>query len=166
MGIKVFRDNHWERIKNGLIGNKDILGLDTDKDELLIHYIILHAPEKVASRCMKKYGIEKVKSFINIDDSNDSLYPEYCVLEEQVFYEDSIEVLKEKAFGKDRMPGAFAFCRLTGYSFVPDACDAYSYRTYACGCIEKMDKEAIKAFCQEMIEKNGPFQKEANNILK
>ena len=77
-------------------------------------------------------------------------------------WEDDPTVLKEAAMdSSDRDAAAFAFCRLTGYSRAPDACDAYSYRTYACGLMKEMDREGILGFCREMIRREGPFAKEA-----
>jgi hypothetical protein len=32
MGVKIYRDNNWNRIKNGIISRKDLMHLDKDKD--------------------------------------------------------------------------------------------------------------------------------------
>ena len=36
MGIKIFRDDNWHRITNGIISRKDIMHLDGEKDRELI----------------------------------------------------------------------------------------------------------------------------------
>ena len=82
----------------------------------------------------EKYGLDEMPApRQNIDDLNDPYYEEYLVLQEQVGLEDDCDVLKEAALhSADYDMAAFAFCRLTGYSFPPSDCDAHSYRTYSC----------------------------------
>ena len=36
MGIKLFRNDNWDRIRNGDISRRDIMNLDGDKDRELI----------------------------------------------------------------------------------------------------------------------------------
>ena len=42
MGVNVFKDDNWHRIKNGVISRRDIMHLDGEKDKGLIAYLILH----------------------------------------------------------------------------------------------------------------------------
>ena len=141
MGIKIFRDDNWNRIKGGIISRKDIMHLDAEKDRELISYLIAHAPESSRGSMMEyaaeKYGIDELpEPQKNIDDLNDPYYEEYFVLQEQVIREDDADVQKEVALhSSDYDMAAFAFCRLTGYRFPPSECDAYSYRTFDCGIL-------------------------------
>ena len=89
MGVKIFRDDNWNRIKSGVISRKDIMRLDAAKDKVLIGYLIAHAPEPCRQSVIKyaaeKYGMDELpESLKNIDDPNDPYYDEYAVLQEQV----------------------------------------------------------------------------------
>lgn len=168
MGVKIFRDGNWNRIKEGAVFRRDIMGLDPEKDRRLFEYLILHMPEPMRRSVTEKLRMEELpEETANIDDPDDELWNTYFVLQEQVQREDDFETLKEAAF-KDRQDSLsrFAFCRLTGYSWPPDACDAYSYRTYSCGRKSGVTQEGIEALCREMIEKKGPFAPEAEELLK
>ncbi len=67
MGVKVYRDDNWRRITNGVISRKDIMNLDGEKDRELIGYLIAHAPEPCRSSMMeyaaKKYGMDLIFFF-------------------------------------------------------------------------------------------------------
>lgn len=172
MGVKIFRDDNWNRITSGVISRKDIMRLDGEKDRALIGYLIAHAPEPCRSSMMKyamdKYGIDELpEPRINIDDPDDTFFWEYVVLREQVMQEDDRDALKAAALhSSNHGVAAFAFCRLTGYRFLPSECDAYSYRTFSCGRIFGMSEERIREFCQMMIEEGGSFKDEAHEILR
>ena len=172
MGIKIFRDNNWNRIRNGIISRKDIMDLDNERDSELIRYLIAHAPEPCRSSMMKyaveEYGMEDLpKPQKNIDDLNDPYYEEYLVLHEQVVREDDAEELKEAALHSPNYDmAAFAFCRITGYSFPASDCDAYSYRTFSCGTLPGMTTEDIREFCRVMIEEGGPLKDVAKECLR
>ena len=172
MGVKVFRDDNWNRIANGVISRKDIMHLDGEKDRELIGYLIAHAPEPCRISMVKyaaeKYGMDEPPDpRINTDDPNDPFYEEYYVLQEQVIREDDADVLKEAALhGSYYDMAAFAFCRLTGYSFPPNECDAYSYRTFDCGIMPGMTTEDVRAFCRTMIEERGRFADMAAGCLR
>ena len=60
MGVKIFRDDNWNRIKSGIISRKDIMHLNREKDKVLIGYLIAHATEPCCQSMMKfaaeKYG--------------------------------------------------------------------------------------------------------------
>ena len=123
MGIKIFRDDNWHRITNGIISRKDIMHLNREKDKVLIRYLIAHATEPCRSSMMKyaaeKYSLDEMpEPPENIDDPNDAHYEVYFVLQEQVAREEDADVLKDAALNNsDYDMAAFAFCRLTGYSF-------------------------------------------------
>ena len=171
MGVKIFRDDNWKRITSGDISSRDIMHLDREKDRELIGYLITHAPDP-RRRSMMQYASEKygVDGFpeprINIDDPEDDFFWEYAVLREQVIREEDHDVLKMAALhDSDHSVAAFAFCRLTGYSFTPDECDAYSYRTYGCGILPGVTTEDIQEFCRMMIVERGPFRDVAGIYL-
>lgn len=172
MGVRIFRDDNWSRIKNGVIFRKDIMHLDGEKDRELIGYLIAHAPEPcrrdMTEYIAKKYGMnEPPKPHRNIDDPGNPHYEDYYVLQEQVVLEDDYDVLKDVALhGSNYDMAAFAFCRLTGYSFSPSACDAYSYRTFDCGLMPGITNEDIREFCQMMIAEEGRFKDAAEEWLR
>ena len=172
MGVKIFRDDNWSRITKGIISRKDIMHLDKEKDKELIRYLIAHAYEPCRSSMMKyaaeKYGMNELpKSHQNIDDPNDPYYEEYFVLQEQAVRENDYNVLKEAALqSSDYGMAAFAFCRLTGYSFPPSDCDAYSYRTFSCDILPEMTEKDIRDFCKIIIESKGRFANSAEECLR
>jgi hypothetical protein len=95
----------------------------------------------------EKYGMDAFpEPRTNTDDPEDAFFWEYAVLREQVVREEDRDVLEAALHDPDRRVAAFAFCRLTGYSFPPDECDAYSYRTFSCDILPGMTaayREAI-----------------------
>ena len=172
MGVKVFRKDNWARIRNGVISRKDLMNLDEEKDRELIGYLAAHAPEPLC-RDMLKYASEKYKTnempgpCRNTDDADDPYYEEYFVLLEQVGREEDQDVLTDAALhSPDHDLAAFAFCRLTGYSFPASDCDAYSYRTFRCGILPGMTEEDIREFCQRMIREGGLFKDAAEVCLR
>lgn len=172
MGVKIFRNDNWNRIKSGAISRKDIVRLDGEKDRALIGYLIAHAPEPCSSSMLRyaaaQYGIDKLpEPQTNIDDPKDPYYEEYFVLKEQVILEDDYNVLREAALHSSNYDmAAFAFCRLTGYSFPPSECDAYSYRTFDCGIMPGMTTEDVREFCWTVIEERGRFANVAEECLR
>jgi hypothetical protein len=172
MGVKIFRDDNWHGIANGVISRKDIMHLDGEKDRELIGYLLAHAPEPCRSSMMKyaaeNYGMDELPApRINIDDPEDTFFWEYAVLREQVAREDDRDALKAAALHcADRGVAAFAFCRLTGYRFPPGACGAYSYRTFDCGVLPGMTAEDIRVFCRTVIEGGRPFANVAEECLR
>ena len=172
MGVKIFRDDSWHRITNGVISRKDIMNLDGEKDRELIGYLIAHAPKQCRSSVLeyaaKKYGMDEVpEPLINIDDPEDTFFWEYAVLREQVMREDDREVLRSAALNcSDYGAAAFAFCRLTGYGFPPGECDAYSYRTYRCGIMPGTASEMTTELCRRIIEGGGRFADVAGECLR
>ena len=162
MGVKIFRDDNWNRIKSGVISRRDIMGLHREHDRELIGYLIAHASESSRRSMMKyaaeKYGMDELpEPRLNADDPEDTFFWEYAVLREQVQREDDREALKTAALhSSDRDAALFAFCRLTGYRFPADECDAYSYRTFDCGIMPGMTTEDIRAFYRMMMEEGDP----------
>lgn len=167
MGAYIYRDDKWDEMQYGVISRQDIMRLDPEEDRYLIEWFVLHAREPINKIAMHKYGItEMPEELVNVDDPGDETFRTYYVLREQAARESSYEVLREHAFG-DRWNdmSRFAFCRLTGFSWPPDECDAYSYRTYWCGLMSDVMREDIEDLCCEMIEKDGPFAPEAAEWL-
>ena len=167
MAVKIFRDDNWDRRRHGVISGGDILGLDREKDRYLFDWLLLRLNGSKQKKIMERYHSSALpEEAVNIDDPDDEIFGFYSVLAEQVRRETDREALKTAAFRKERDSiGKFAFCRLTGFCWPPDACDAYSYRTYGCGLLADSDRQDIEAFCREMIEKSGAYQKEAAEWL-
>ena len=172
MGVKVYRDDNWHRITNGVISRKDIMNLDGEKDRELIGYLIAHAPEPCRSSMMeyaaKKCGMKEApKLLININDPEDTFFWEYTVLCEQVKREDDREVLRSAALNcSDYGAAAFAFCRLTGTCFPASENDAYRYRTFSCDRMPGMTEEMIRELCLRIIEKEGYLKDAAEECLR
>ena len=167
MGVKVFRDGSWSRLKAGIISDRDIMGLDAEHDRNLINWLLLHMDEAKRERVMQKCHISMPpEELVNIDDPCDDKYMEYFVLLEQVIREDETDVLRAAALRSRDSICRFAFCRLTGYCWPAGTCDAYSYRTYSCGLKSDVTTENTMGFCREMIEKNGPYAKEASEWME
>lgn len=166
MGIKIFRDEKWKFIEYMTTSLQDLKGLDPEKDRELIDFLVLHAPERARIRLAEKCGLEEVpEERVNIDDPGDEIYRTYFLFREQAEREDDREVLRNVAMSDSGAAGKFAFCRLTGYSWPPDQCDAYSYRTYECDLLSGMSREEIVEFCREMVERDGPFKRQAEERL-
>ena len=168
MGVKIFREDNWDRLEAGMITLWDIRGLDREKDYQLIEYLILHGRARLKEKIMRQYGItEMPEERVNVDDPSDEIYRTYGVLLEQVEREDDVQALKTAAYRKPRdSRSMFAFCYLTGYSWLPSECDAYSYRTYDCGRCSGMTDEDVLDFCDEMIKRGGPFADEAKEVRR
>ena len=167
MGIKIFRDSNWLSIEYITTSIRDIVGLDRVKDRELIEFLILHAPEQARGKLARRFRLTEIpEERINPEDRDDEVYRTYYLFREQVERESDYEALREVAFCNSGSAGKFAFCRLTGYSWPPEWCDAYSYRTFECGLKSDVMREDIEALCREMIEKNGPFTAQAEEWLE
>lgn len=172
MGIKIFREDDWNRIRCGDISRRDIMGLDPDLDRELIGYLLLHAQRERAasmkSYAREKYGMgELPKPLVNTDDPADTDYWEYMVLQEQIMRERDPEALINAALhSSDYNMAAFAFCRLTGTRFPASENDAYSYRTYSCDRMLRVTEELIRELCLGIIEKEGYLKDAAEECLR
>lgn len=172
MGIKIFRDDNWNRIRCGDISRRDIMGLDPDLDRELIGYLLLHAQKELAASmrnyASEKYGMHELpKPLVNTDDPADTDYWEYMVLQEQIMRERDPETLINAALhSSDYNMAAFAFCRLTGTRFPASENDAYSYRTYSCDMMPGVTEERIRELCLRIIEKEGYLKDAAEECLR
>lgn len=166
MGIDIFRKENWGRWRSGPFQTVDFR-LDAEKDRLLIRHIINHCTALQQKRLMMKYRMQEVPALpVNIDDENDADYAPYMLLREQVMREDDYWTLKAALEAPDAMMRRFAFCRLTGYRWPPDACDAYSYRTYDCGLKSEVSREDIEDLCRELIAEKSRFARRAREWLE
>ena len=145
---------------------QEIRNLDLKEDRCYLEYMVQYARGSHLNRLMKKLGISELpEKTRNLDDPSDREYEVYFVLEEQVAREPDAEILKEAAYEASTQMAKFAFCRLTKYCYPSPWNDAYSYRTYECGWKEGMTTEDVIEFCREMITVQGPFAREAEEIL-
>ena len=145
---------------------QEVRNLDLKEDRCYLEYMVQYALGPHRKRLMKKLGISELpEKTRNPEDPSDRDYEQYFVLEEQVAREPDAEILKEAAYEASTQMAKFAFCRLTKYSYPSPWNDAYSYRTYECGWKEGMTTEDVIEFCREMITVQGPFVREAEEIL-
>ena len=167
MGIEIFRRENWDRWESGPYNVVDFI-LDPEKDRWLIQYLLAHGSEVQRRRMMIKFGYDKPPAPpVNIDDPGDEAYAPYMLLREQVMREDDYWTLKTAILeAPDAMMRRFAFCRLTGFSWPSDACDAYSYRTYACGLKSQVSREDIEDLCRDLVYQNGRFARRAAEWLE
>ena len=167
MGIKIFRRENWDRWESGPYTLMDFL-LDPEKDRWLLQHMLSHGSDSPRSRIPKRFKLDQVpEPPVNVDDPEDEMYAPYIMLREQVMREDDWWALKAAALeAPDAMMRRFAFCRLTGYSWPGDECDAYSYRTWDCGLKSAVSREDIEDFCRELIASKGPFAVEAAEWLE
>ena len=147
----------YARMANAVSGNKKIeIQFQSDRE----------MASRAVGEILKYYRVHARKLPENIDDPNDAHYEVYFVLQEQVAREEDADVLKDAALNNsDYDMAAFAFCRLTGYSFPSSECDAYSYRTFSCDIMPGMTEESIREFCMEVIEKGDRFKEAAQKYL-
>ena len=141
--------------------------LDKDKDKLLLTYLAVYGKNSLQRYAMRRLGVKEIPELpVNPDDQYDEQYAPYLVLREQVMRESDYWVLKKAAFHAPKPMSKFAFCRLTGCSWISDGDYAYSYRTYRCGLKRDVSREDIEDLCREMISKKGPFQRNAARWLE
>lgn len=167
MGIQIYRRENWDRWGNGPYMLLDFL-LDPEKDRLLLQYLLSHCSDTPRRRMLKRFDLQEVpEPPVNIDDPEDVEYAPYLMLREQVMREDDYWALKSAILeAPNAMMRRFAFCRLTGYSWPPSECDAYSYRTYACGLKSGVFREDIVDLCRELIDQNNRFRRRAAEWLE
>ena len=164
--MDIFREENWGKWEAGEFSFYEFRRLDEVKDRWLITWIAFHGRERIRKIVRERMGgPESLEEPVNIDDESDDQYFHYLVLREQVERESDYWVLKRAAFHAPKPMSRFAFCRLTGCSWPPDPCDAYSYRTYSCGLKRDVTREDIEDLCREMIDQKGPFQKNAQRWL-
>ena len=165
---RIFQKENWHRWKNGLSNPDRIRRLDPEKDCMLLAFSMEGLNDHRRQLLMRRMGIANLPGLpVNIDDKDDGYYAPYLLLRERVYREEDRDVLERAAYcAPDYQMRCFAFCRLTGYAWVPPECDAYSYRTYRCGLLRSMSREDILCFCHGMIESDGPFAGEAGEWLE
>ena len=142
-----------------LVSSYPVIHADPEKDRIYLNYFVYRTGSgRAYEHALKLLGGEPDPWFL--ED------PDYWTECGRTECEQDIGHLRETAFSDRSMASCFAFCRLTGYSFPPPECDAYSHRIYSCEPVEGMNPEMIREFCGEMIEKEGPFAEEAKEVLK
>ena len=145
---------------------QEIRNLDPIEDRYYLEHLVRYARGARQKLLMKKLGIAELpEKLANPEDPSDRDYEKYIILEEQVAREPDAEILKEAVYKAPTQMATFAFCRLTSYFYPSPWNDAYSYHNYECGWKEGMTTEDVIAFCREMIAVQGPFIREAEEIL-
>ena len=158
------RHYHWE--EESWPTAQELRNLDPKEDRRYLEYMVQYAYGARQKLIMKKLGISELpEKMVNPEDPSDRDYEEYFILEEQVAREPDAEVLKEAVYEAPTQMATFSFCYLTDYYYPSPWNDAYSYRNYECGWKEGMTTEDVIEFCREMIAVQGPFAREAQEIL-
>ena len=141
--------------------------LDKEKDKQMLTYLAVYGRNSVQRYAMRRLGISEIPELpVNPEDPQDDQYAPYLVLREQVMRESDYWVLKKAAFHAPRPLSKFAFCRLTGCSWISDGDHASGYRTYSCGLKRDVSREDIEDLCREMISEKGPYQRNAARWLE
>ena len=143
----------------------EIRQLDPEKDKLLLHYLARHAGGTRRKAALMKLGVSQVSEAPEGYTSDDMYDEAYWLAGEQVLRVDDPELLKQAAFEAFGEKRYFAFCRLTGYHFPAPANDVCSHRTFEVERFPGQTEQEVLGFCREMIERNGPFAREAAEIL-
>lgn len=167
--MRIFLEENWTRWEEKDFYSLSLLKppLDQEKDKLLLTYLAVYGKNRVPQYAMRKLGISEIPALpVNPEDPHDDQYAPYLVLREQVMRESDYWTLKKAAFHAPRPINKFAFCRLTGCSWISDGDYAYSYRTYNCGLKRDVSREDIEDLCREMINEKGPFQRNAAGWLE
>lgn len=167
--MEIFREENWDKWENKDFNSFSIItrSPDKEKDRLLLTYLAVYGSSKVQKYAMKRLGAAEIPKLpVNPDDANDDEYAPYLVLREQVMRESDYWTLKDAAFRGPKPLSRFAFCRLTGCSWIPDGSYAHRYRTFSCGLKRDVSREDIEDLCREMIAKKGQFQHNAARWLK
>ena len=160
LGVRLFRDDSLELLRNGYISSADFRELDRVRDKLLLDYLIVQAPDRYRERSMRRYGLTEVPELLTDPDwPEGDDYHVFQMLKEQVQRESDREALKKAAFDNcEPVIRRFAFYRLSGCSFV--------YPTdYRCGLKSDMLREDIEEFCKEMAKRDDPYIREAQAWL-
>ena len=140
MGVKIFRENNWDRLEAGMISLWDIRGLDREKDRRLIEYLILKGRDRLKEKIMRQYGIAEM--------------PEYAAEDyHQQYLGHAQKVLCRKESGHDgRKPypkvvvfvvelcknvGAGGLCDICRYAVKVLMINDLDVRTEFCNCIHE-----------------------------
>lgn len=162
MGVQIFKDGDWDRIREGYVFLSDFHGLDRQMDRRLIEFLIRHMSDRHKEKTMRRFGISALPEE---KEKADPLHPNFPLFLEQVRREDDYEVLREAALSGDDPDLSFlAFCRLTGFRRPPFAGedDGYGF----CGLKSDILREDIEDLCREMIGTGGPYECEAEQWLE
>ena len=143
----------------------EIRHLDPEKDKLLLNNLARNASGVRRKAALMKLGAMEAGEAPEGYTSDDIYDEAYWLAEEQVLRVEDPELLKRAAFEAFGEKRYFAFCRLTGYRYPAPESDAFSHRTFEVGRFPDLDQQEVEDFCREMIEKCGPFTKEAAEIL-
>ncbi len=144
----------------------DIRRLDPAKDRLLLMNLARNASGIRQQAALRKLGLTAVPAVDPAYRSDDLFDEAYWLIDEQVLRVDDPALLVRAAFEGFGEKRYFAFCRLTGYRYPAPDCDALSHRTYACPRFPGYTDDDVRAFCREMIARNGLFSREAKECLE
>ena len=139
----------------------EIRQMDPRKSRLLLENIARNANGTMRKAALLRLGAETVppgKFDGPTDEMNRILKEEILQIEDIA----SCYLLKDASFDSCCAASTFAFCRLTGSELLSDD----SCYLVSCGLHPCMTDEDIYDYCQEMVEKNGPFLTVAKAVLR
>lgn len=143
--------------------------IDPGANRLVLALIARYGTDRQKKAICTVLGTEDAEAYaekVIADCTSDGIFDaEYLLAEEQIRLVDDAEHLKAAAYEAGYYKSRFAFCRLTGYSFPSPENDAYSHRTFRCERLAAFADEDVRTFCEEMIQRRGPFAEEAAEIL-
>ena len=166
IGKKLFRKENLHKMPEDyqyIFTLGDIRFLNPERDRLLLENLARNTYGTPCRAALRKLGLQEPPEEAPGGSSDEK----YRILEEQVLQLTDIasyDLLKEAAFDSRCTAAAFAFCRLTG-SKVYSQGGPYCMYDFSCGRLPCMTDKDVLEFSREMVEKNGPFRKEASEIL-
>ena len=168
IGIKIFREDNWDRWMEDDFIRTDTRRLNRRKDRYLLEYMAVYGNPDVSKWAMKALGVSEVPDSIGgigCAYSEDKIYQRHFVEHEQVMRETDYWALEKAAYEAPYELAWPAFCRITGISCLdPPVIDIYNPGPY--GLKSNMSREDIEQLCREMIERNGQFAYEAKDWLE
>lgn len=168
IGIKIFREDNWDRWMEDDFIRTDTRRLNRRKDRYLLEYMAVYGNPDVSKWAMKALGVSEVPDSvggIGCAYIEDKIYQRHFVEHEQVMRETDYWALEKAAYEAPYELAWPAFCRITGISCLdPPVVDIYNPGPY--GLKSDMSREDIEQLCREMIERNGQFAYEAKEWLE
>ena len=142
----------------------EIRQMDPKKSRLLLENIARNAHGTYRKAALLRLGAEEIPPGEFVAPFDEMIR----ILKEEILQIDDIAsycLLKDASFDSHCAAATFAFCRLTGSElfFRDEDDDLY---LVSCGILSYMTEEDIREFCQEMVEKKGPFATSANAVLQ
>ncbi len=167
--FRMFQEESWDRWMDDYFIKMDTRRLDRRKDRCLLEYMAVYGRPDVSEWAMKALGVSEVPDSIGgigCAYIEDKVYQRHFVVHEQVMRETDYWVLEKAAY---EAPGELAypaFCRITGISCPEPHSTDDIYDPGPYGLKQHMSRDDIEQLCREMIERDGPYAREAKEWLE